>query len=1477
MKDRHPTLKEASNFSELRYAIASRIRLLESPTIIRQTTSTSNTLVQLKRINDLLFDIEKNDPSSSNALTLLNNMKTLDPLVQDAISKTQQLVKIRNEERLSQIKEKQHEHMKEIIVNIETNKLINKLEKRIAIEDELKTQYPTLHKQIKEQIGNLWDEIQLAILIKDTGGKFLNESLQECIDKFDSWKSSIPPEKKQISREVKDWIQNELETEIENIKRDQLRQLQKEHRSLDIVEIKSDTSSMDATATSRAQEIQKFLEYLDSWFELPGISKEDFLINLRILNDNIPSARKKKRGGDEVISRIIAQIESGQLPKAEIKQHITESVSVNQSKREIVIHALKTQANILLAQHHIDKRSLSLQVESRDSKMPSVIAEEQVRVINKLVSKLESRFDPVADAEQQIADQRLVQDLTQLKADIHTIANGNSATEKVISGLISTASKDLNKTKQVKIPVITHNPVIDNLLNQLKSRVNAEKDLASTYPNWDQSVEAQALKAFIEIMEEDRLLPKGKVEHQLRSSIKAFDEWKKNSASQQNKYDLADQSENKSEAVLSTTRTTVKRALMGEVDRLMNEYDLKEASLSGDKNGPTLLVPKEGSKKRPDQVLEGVINRIMEIHALVHEIEKNNDVSSNKLFIALNQLKEKMHSTSTIGRLVGGTVSGKEEIQNIINFVKQNDLKATEIPTNKAAFQAASEQKQPLPQKPGKEKIPDYSRMNYEALAKTFTNRLKAAGMQNPFIGKNKRKERVVEALWKFVEHPNSDPKKIENQLRSTLREWDSLENESVKSIKKSSTTPKDTTLISEDKRAVVTSLLTKERFDLMLRYGLTAEPAGLSNLDSAELCIFIQHDPKVQRTNKEKEIAIGRLMEIDGLRLELESDRDMSEKELHDALTDLKNKMHNTGLGIVSSMSATAIQQIIKMVDKPESKVEITPSREAFVKRPDDIREEKQDYYSLINYKELAAIFKTRFDEAHGPNEENPLHGNWPNDPIFEALLQAVLNPYTLSISPEEKLKIENQLRSALRKLDNLSKNPLKEKGQEFFEEAFHKSVADEPSDRKHNTDDDIEEPEQQRISVSEVTAKGKEVEEARGEETKDYAIMNAAELIAALKSRVDSIEEKNEEKNLPKEGSHEAKVLEVMLNDSMYAINYALLDPEKVVLSNEDPATIKIIENQLRSSLRALDKRLAPPNQASILTLQEGQTEIPQATKETIIKELRAEIERVKKHHDLDYKTIRDESLAEGIKEINAIVQLKYDKKHDKTAEIVITRMMDIDNFIVELNNTKVSKESLRAGLEVLKDKMHSTTGKRESTGKGKIEDIMNKYLKVTAEAKQSRTESKEIKDVAMSAETVHAVAKLLVAERDSIVKTYGLEQKHDSVYYEIKIESENSQAALQKVNDITEMHLEFESSASEKKPITSHQLQSKLKSLKTVTLPEMKQENKTTFQFSIFKSARKSNLDQAIALVTKEELEKGKKQVLPSTINKPHSSGK
>jgi|GEM_PF-4034595 len=1013
MKARHPIL-EASSFSDLRRELTSYIDALLDGIKNNPSGPASASLNQLKEINKLISTLEiatsvNDDSTKKRSLALLNQI-VVQPhsVAANFIKRTLELVDIRNEARLSQIEKEQRERMKEVRVTIEkevrvtfeTNKLIDELEKRIATEAELKTQYPTLHRQISEEIKKLWEDIQLAIPIRDGGGEYLNDALLASIDKFDRWKNSIPPEKKQISHEVKDWIQHKLGTEIESIKRDQLRRLQEQTRSLDIAAGKSDSSSMDATATNRVQEIQKFLDYLDSWFELPGISKEDFLTNLRSLNDNIPSTGKKKRGGDEVISKIIKQIESGQIPKAEVKQHITESVSVSKSKRETVIDALKSEANTLLAQHHIDKHTLSLKVGGSDSKLPKVIAAEQIRAINKLVSELEHRVDPDAlvDADKRISDQELIQKLKQLKDNIHLIAGGKAPSERVINDLISMASKKPTPVKQKVTPAfITNNPTTDALLHQLKSRVGAEKDLASQYPNWNQSFEALVLKGFIEIIERDRLLPKGlKIENQLRSSIKAFDAWKENQLSADKK-SVAMKQENKEEAAKIDYGTwmDIHDALSDVTSQLCEKYGLEFVSLGGvDETGDSLgiLVPKNNDKKLSDKEVEKGISQIMEVNKLAVNVLRNADfLNKENLLNALMKIKDKMPSTSLGDRVFSDKKAAeKVAINEIITMVhelptrqhivssawtaddyhkavetriniakeaisrgyflsdtnviqQQFDLKVGNLKrlmqtlddgrplhTIEAALKKEMKDfdtlwQEKLRRDPKKvvldeerktqadvtaqtheEKKP-YSGMNYDELAAVFEQRYLSEAL---FEWGNARKALASEALWNVVSNQTSaDHKGVENQLRSTLMEWDDLKTNPAKDTQESFVQ----NAISDEKRQFVIKALDAELHSLMGRHGLIDRKVG-QNFENAsiDLTVLVKKLGN-KKSDTDVEITIRRVMEIDGLSLELKKEEPMSEERLHDALTDLKAKMHTTG--IRESASAKAIEKIIERV----------------------------------------------------------------------------------------------------------------------------------------------------------------------------------------------------------------------------------------------------------------------------------------------------------------------------------------------------------------------------------------------------------------------------------------------------------------------------------------------------------------------------------------------------------------------------------
>lgn len=1603
MKPRHPIL-EATSLSDLRTQLRTQITSLENTE--NRSEFASAALTKLKKIHQLVSDIEMatsvddNSPQTQSLFSSLHELaeSEIQPnsIAANFIKRAMELVAIRNEERLSRIEQKQRESMKDVVVTIETRRLISEVEKRIATEQDLRKQYPTLG-GVRAQIKSLWEVIEIAIPLQNTGANTaLNEDLQQHLDKFDSWLNSIPADKKRIDSDLKDWLREKLQHEVETIQQQELSQVSSQNRPLNIAELQSDTSSMSPAATKRIQDLRKFINYLDEWFELPGIAKEDLLTNLRELSTELSTASKNKTRGDSTINAMIKQIETGNLSKKEEKAKANVARPTNKNIREEAIDTLESTSRALLAEHHIDKSTLHFDVAGSDMNRPSVIAVHQIIAINELVKKLKDRIDPQTDMDIQDARQ-LAQDLVDLRNKINSFSHKNKKLVQTINDLISKANKSsLKKPKSIHIPQITQNKVVDSLLNQLKIRIDAEKELTAQYPNWGQSTEALALQAFIEIINGERLVPRGTIiEHQLRSSIAAFDQWKKSGRETKEKSEPL--LENKHETLNVSEKFEVFQQIQEEISRLMDKYHLEEIPLSKEANGPTFLAPTEDNKKLNDHTLDVAITRIMKLKDFNYHL-MNRDVTSQELLDDLYTLKNSMSSTSKKGRL-GGTITGQTAINNIIKSVIQDINRPLQPDVEKASEIKHVPVIESNRVSPNEKKL-NYPQMNYQDLVEAFSNRSKISGT-NPFTGVSKAKEKVFNELTIQSENRKMQPSAA-HQIRSILIEWDRLNEKTSEQTKK---TEKPSHEISKEMRKNVIKSLTQERSNLMMRHGLEQDGE-----------IVIVHNPKNSSiTPSAIVIAMQRIMEIDDVLLKLEARTPITQRELHNDLVDLKKKMHNTGIGLTSSTGAKAIQQIINQVNESLQDVRIvnvyeypdenvryhhsplnnvdhtTMLKEESAKKISESKSQqgKSIDYSKMTHEQLVDTFTSRHQNSHTSDTRN----------LRQLLFSAAL--YELVIENPDSNIADNHIRSMLKTWDSVKTKTSKPQPKPYFInekdslsqstkkavladlnkersdlmaryglkeispylEGFfdHQFVYVRDADNKIHREDKAVETAIERlmeidglvydINESLITSK-QDLRDAlvylkERMVSTGYTSSTSAGAIAGIIKRVDEqdvgpsagerktygdfdststhtkaaptevkssssthkpteVVEQNEDvysdkdvneliellnqrapNNSPTNHSLESGVLEVITHDSLINIEDAMTEEEPVKLLGRDPQQdmieLKILENQLRSSLKALDLKEQYQNQMSVLTKKQGETEINQSTVNNIIDKLDKEKARIIEKHHLMYITIRDKSSAsEDENAIVALVRKDYykDEKNpdkNKAAETVISRVMEIDNFIAELEENKsISIESVRRGLNELKRRMRST-GFTIATGEGVIQGIIDNDLKVpekkvervsqqsqarphVAEVKKAPVEAKETKEEIAFNDLKDKIANLLIEEKDALLKKHPpIEKKLNSDVLEFteKKPSEEAKQALTHANEINKMYLKIK----REEITTVNEIKDELNKLKAV-LPARTNKLKSSafLRFSKFSSKQKTPplppIDRALNLLEKHK---------------------
>lgn len=341
--------------------------------------------------------------------------------------------------------------------------------------------------------------------------------------------------------------------------------------------------------------------------------------------------------------------------------------------------------------------------------------------------------------------------------------------------------------------------------------------------------------------------------------------------------------------------------------------------------------------------------------------------------------------------------------------------------------------------------------------------------------------------------------------------------------------------------------------------------------------------------------------------------------------------------------------------------------------------------------------------------------------------------------------------------------------------------------------------------------------------------------------------------------EHSHAARVLDLILNYDFSDIKDAFFDPENITDPKTKPSIGALIP-QLESSLAALDFMEPRQHQAPIPLMQAGEAEVSADVKQKIIESLEKDIKRLMDVYKLDYKLIGQLD----DQDIHAIVNRNDNNSDEKTNEkikIVINRIMEIDNFVVQLKNTSVSENSLLAGLNELKGKMHST-GKRMSTSAGVIEGMMKPLQEKMKEMKRNEEAKTLTQENEMaSQETILKVIKELEKERDSILKAHNLvikdpertefviqpidEVKHSDAKKETKGEALNIAAVR-----ITKIHSTINKyKGLEAKEVSRAVLQQELKSLQPI------EETKKSSRYALFQS-KATPIDAALRLVQQQK---------------------
>lgn len=204
---------------------------------------------------------------------------------------------------------------------------------------------------------------------------------------------------------------------------------------------------------------------------------------------------------------------------------------------------------------------------------------------------------------------------------------------------------------------------LPELKNQLMLRVK-KRSLERDYPNWGLSREAKILEGLIERIEQKDAGIKQRIEdaefvNQLLCSLDAFDEWQRDIKTPNNEERIligTDPADAKKQAGI------VKEALISEVDRLLEKYQLQITHIGKSKNQiDYVIISRRSGNTMSDDAARAIIRHIMRLQKIAVEFENGRTTIQfkrefspiiNSLFSAGFANEDDMKAIHAIGKML---------------------------------------------------------------------------------------------------------------------------------------------------------------------------------------------------------------------------------------------------------------------------------------------------------------------------------------------------------------------------------------------------------------------------------------------------------------------------------------------------------------------------------------------------------------------------------------------------------------------------------------------------------------------------------------------------------------------------------------------------------------------------------------------------------------------------------------------------------
>ncbi len=328
-------------------------------------------------------------------------------------------------------------------------------------------------------------------------------------------------------------------------------------------------------------------------------------------------------------------------------------------------------------------------------------------------------------------------------------------------------------------------------------------------------------------------------------------------------------------------------------------------------------------------------NSMDAIDELVTRLRRYDDISEKELFLLLDELKEKIRSAAKEGNLDKKINKGIESIiQRVYQHIASEKEQKKE---NKAVSTPVIDDFREEKKQAKKEKSKDYSTMTVRELQAELERRFTVEYPPNTGIYiddisyPNWRKSAGAKVLEVFVcEGVEADLAEdvnlvAANQLRSSLRAWDDWKKNTERSKEPVLTKKKGQVSVDEGRKQEIIKALLAEQERLRKNHNLGYVTIREGDDFDGDEIKMLARGPGNTKSDKTVETVIRRMMGIDDFICDLQANRNVSEESLRAGLTELKGKMHTTG--IRQSTGAKNIDKIIKTL-KPESRKSLSESK---------------------------------------------------------------------------------------------------------------------------------------------------------------------------------------------------------------------------------------------------------------------------------------------------------------------------------------------------------------------------------------------------------------------------------------------------------------------------------------------------------------------------------------------------------------------